>query len=137
MEFSVTTPAAATSKTRELWLPDILKPAGRAEASMMRSSEIVSWPLVRTLVSPDSAASNLMASAPTLVLAKVMASRSEPGPLSARLVTTRVAAEEWSAVPSNHASARRHGGNDRVFILFDFIIGSEDSCRVGQGCPWK
>src|SRR6266446_2798248 len=120
MEFSVTAPAAVTSKTRELWLPDILKPAGSAEASMVRALEIVSWPLVRRLIFPDSAASNVMVSAPALVLAKRMALRSVPGPLSARLVTVRVAAKEASGAARQHASASAGapGARRRVFIFW-------------------
>src|SRR5206468_6016047 len=106
------------SKIRLKWLPDTLKPAGSADASIVRILEIVTWPLVRMLVFPDSAASNVMVPAPALVLAKMMALRSVPGPLSARLVAVGVAAEEVSGVASSPANARRQATSDGVFMLW-------------------
>jgi len=70
------------------WLPEILQPPGKAEASMVSEPEIVSWPLVRMLVWPESAGANVMA---VPLVEKVRASRSDPSAESAVVVTIGLA----------------------------------------------
>ena len=57
--------------------------------SIRRPSVMLNSPLVRATV-PRSPWAKVMTSAPGLVLAAVIAARSEPGPLSARLPTVKV-----------------------------------------------
>src|SRR5262245_14769786 len=105
---------------------------------IVRLSVMSNWPLVRAMV-PVVAKS--IASAPGLALAAATAARSEPAPLSRRLVTVKVLGRQRSpraSTPSRGAACRRRecrlvvtdgrdfgdGIKERSHMVVSFAMGS-------------
>src|SRR5436305_1181412 len=95
------------------WLP--VKVSWLAPGPLIvRSSVMLNSPLalVRVMV-PFNPPANLMTSAPGVVLAAVIAARSEPEPLSARLVTVKVLGTVRSSSTSRRGRKERGRGSVR------------------------
>ena len=87
--------------------------------SMVRSSVMLSWPPVSAMVPSRAAGAKRIRSAPGALLAVVIASRSDPGPLSRKFKTEKVLSRRRSSSASRHsreAGERRRVGRRRVEV---------------------